>query len=232
VATPLPSLGGGGAVRGIASDAAGVAVMMVGNAASPSGGRNTIVWTRTETGWMHRIFTAPGGIVGFWGQAINPRGMVVGMNGSGCCYAAFWDSLGTPTLLQPVTPGAAAAAWSIDDAGTVIVGNSNGPVMWTRTLVNGVYGPWSAAKPLESTSGCKSGGATIANAINGAGTIAVGASCGAPVAWIIENGVVVERRPLVGLGPPNTGAAYGISDSPSPIITGEANGRGVYWRTF
>jgi hypothetical protein len=231
VETPLPSLGEGGAVRGVASDAAGVAVMMVGNAHSSSN-RNTIVWTRTSTGWEHRIFPAPAGIIGFWGQAINRRGMVAGMNGSGCCYAAFWDSLGTPTLLQPITSGATAAAWSIDDVGTIIVGQSNGiAVMWTRTFVNGVYGPWSGAKALESSkTTCK--GTSIANAVNGAGKVAVGSSCGGAVVWIIDDGVVVERRVLVGLGPPNTGAAFGINDLPNPIVTGQANNGGVYWRSF
>jgi hypothetical protein len=234
VPTPLPSLGQGGAVRGITSDAAGVAVMMVGNSFSDGGTKNPIVWTRTAAGWEYRIFSVPAGIVsGAWGQAINPRGMVAGMDGSGCCNAVFWDSLGAPTRLAPITAGATAAAYSIDDAGTVIVGQSDGvAVMWTRTLVNGAYGPWSAAKALEATRSVCKRGASIAYAVNGAGTVAVGSSCGAPVAWILGNGVVVERRLLVGLGPPNNGVANGINDLPNPIITGEANNGGVYWRTF
>lgn len=233
VATPLPSLGEGGAVRGIASDGAGVAVMMVGNSFSATR-KNPIVWTRTATGWEYRILPVPASVVGgAWGQAINPRGMVAGMDGTSCCNAVFWDSLGAPTRLEPIASGAAAAAYSIDDAGTIIVGESNGvAVMWTRTLVNGVYGPWNAAKALEGTKTVCKRGASIAYAVNGAGTVAVGSSCGAPVAWIIGDGVVVERRLLVGLGPPNNGTAYGINDLPNPVITGEANNRGVYWRTF
>jgi hypothetical protein len=233
VATTLPSLGNGSAVRGVASDAAGVAVLMVGNAFSTGSKKNPIVWTRTGTGWEYRIFPMPAGLAGGWGQAINPRGMVAGMDGSGCCNAVYWDSLGASTRLQPIVPGASAAALSIDDAGTVIVGPSNGvAVVWTRTLVNGVFGPWSAAKALESTKALCRNGASIANAVNGAGTVVVGSSCGAAVAWILDNGIVVQRRLLGGLGPPNGGVANGINDLANPIITGEANNGGVYWRTF
>src|SRR4029453_4683570 len=100
-ATTLADLGSanGGAVRGIASDASGNAVMLTGNAFSLDGRKNALVWTRTPNGWSQRVFARPAGLTGAWGQAINRRGQVVGMDGSGCCSAVYWDSLGAPTKL-------------------------------------------------------------------------------------------------------------------------------------
>src|SRR6185436_2011329 len=79
-AIKLPSLGAGGTTRGIASDAAGDAVKIGGASLLPGGGqRRPTVWTRTATGWQPRCLTLPGGVLGAWGQAINPRGQVAGM---------------------------------------------------------------------------------------------------------------------------------------------------------
>jgi len=233
-ATTLADLGSanGGAVRGIASDASGNAVMLTGNAFSLDGRKNALVWTRTPNGWSQRVFARPAGLTGAWGQDINRRGQVVGMDGSGCCSAVYWDSLGAPTKL-PLTSGAsAAAAWSINGDGTVVVGNSGGAVMWRRTLVGNVYGPWTVIALENPTALCGKTGTSVAYDVNSAGTIAVGTSCGLAVAWSLTGGSVT-RVVLQGLGPPNQATAYGINDAASPRAAGLANNsQGVYWWGF
>ena len=219
----LPTLGAGGTTRGIASDAAGDAVMIAGASWVPglSGGaaRRPTVWTRTATAWQPRYLTLPGGVLGAWGQAINPRGQVVGMDGSGCCSAIYWDSLGTPTILGN------GSAWSINGDGTVVVGAAGGrAVFWRRTLAGGTYGPWSSAIALENTGNYCSKGASIANAVNAPGTVVVGQSCGTGVAWRLSGGTVTSRVVLQGLGPPNQSIAYGVNDLAAPRATGTAKG--------
>jgi hypothetical protein len=235
IPTTMADLGNGGAVRGIASNAAGDAVLMTGNASSPTGRKNPVVWTRTQAGWQQRINPVPAELAGAWGQAINARGQVVGMDGSGCCSAVYWDSLGVPSTLPPISKATNAAAYSINGDGTMVVGNSGGQgVLWRRTLVGGAYGAWSAAIALESTSAiCGRNGASFAYDVNAAGTIIVGVSCGVAVAWRVSNGVVTSRDVLQGLGPPNQSVVYGINDATAPLAVGTAkNSAGVYWWGF
>ena len=232
-ATTMSDLGEGGAVRGVASDAGGDAVLLTGNAFSGIN-KNAIVWTRTASGWQQRINRLPPGLVNAWGQAINARGQVVGMDGSGCCTAVYWDSLGEPTKLLPLAK-TNAAAYSINGDGTISVGNSGTQaVYWRRTLSGGVYGPWSGAIALETTSTiCGRNAGSNAYDVNAAGTIVVGGSCGVAVAWRLSNGVVTSRDVLQGLGPPNQGVVYGINDAPAPRAAGSAkNAAGVYWWGF
>ena len=225
--TKLPSLGVGGTTRGIASDAAGDAVLISGATLTPGGTggqRKPTVWTRTATGWQPRYFTLPGGVTGAWGQAINARGQVAGMDGSGCCFAIYWDSLGTPTVLGALGNATNSSAWSINGDGTVIVGGSGKTaVFWRRTLVGGTYGPWSGAIALENSgSFCGKGASSLANDVNAAGTVVVGQSCGTAVAWRLSGGTVTSRVVLQGLGPPNQSVAYGINDLAAPRATGTA----------
>jgi hypothetical protein len=230
-AIKLPTLGAGGTTRGIASDAAGDAVMIAGASLLPgvagAAARRPTVWTRTVTGWQPRSLTLPSNVLGAWGQAINSRGQVAGMDGSGCCNAIYWDSLGTPTILGN------GAAWSINGDGTVVVGVAGTAVFWWRTLVGGVYGPWSRAIPLENTGSYCGKGASSANAVNAAGTVVVGQSCGIGVAWHVSGGTVISRTVLQGLGPPNQSVAYGINDLAAPQATGTAKSTtGVLFRGF
>jgi uncharacterized membrane protein len=235
---PFPSGAAAGFTRGIASDAQGNAVFVSGSDRNPS--RKPTVWTRTTNGWQYRENTIPAGVASAWIQSINAKGQGAGMDGSGCCFALYWDSLGVGTTLAPLPGSSQAAAWSINGDGTVIVGDSNGSaVMWTRTLANGVYGPWSGAIALENSSDyCTNGGAG-AKAVNAAGTIIVGASCKLPVAWFVSGGTVT--RFLLGtLGPPNNGVAHAINNLPSPNAAGglSPNGsaagyaNGAFWKNF
>jgi hypothetical protein len=227
-AIKLPSLGAGGTTRGIASDAAGNAVMIAGASLLPGGAggaaRRPTVWTRTGTGWQPRYLTLPSGVLGAWGQTINSRGQV-----AGCCSAIYWDSLGTPTILGD------GRAWSINGDGTVVVGEAGGAaVFWWRTLAGGVYGSWSSTIPLENTGAfCGKGASSTANAVNAAGTVVVGQSCGIGVAWRLSGGTVLSRTVLQGLGPPNQSVAYGINDLATPQATGTAKSTtGVLFRGF
>jgi uncharacterized membrane protein len=222
----LPSLGGDGVVRGIASDAAGDAVMLSGSLLTPNAlGRTPTVWTRTASGWEARYLGFPAGIIGAWGQDINGRGQVAGMDGSGCCLAIYWDSLGAPTTLTGLSGAKNSSAWGINADGTMIVGLSGKTaVMWKRTLVAGTYGAWSAAISLESTgSFCGKNGSSHAYDVNAAGTVIVGQSCGIATAWKLSGGAVVQRVVLQGLGPPNQSVAYGTNELGTQA-TGTAKG--------
>jgi uncharacterized membrane protein len=223
-AARLPSLGADGTVRGIASDAAGDAVLLSGATLLPNAPRTPTVWTRTATGWQPRYFAIPAGVVSAWGQAINVRGQVAGMDGSTCCFAIYWDSLGTPTVLGRLGAARNASAWSINGDGTIIVGGSGASaVYWRRTLVAGSYGPWSGAIALENTgANCGKNGSSLAYDVNAAGTMVVGMSCGVATAWRLSGGVVTSRVVLQGLGPPNQSVAYGVNDLPAPQAVGQA----------
>jgi uncharacterized membrane protein len=165
-------------------------------------------------------------VAGAWGQAINARGQVAGMDGTGCCFAIYWDSLGAPTILGALGNASNSTAWSINGDGTVIVGGSGkSAVFWRRSLDNGTYGPWSGAIALEATGTvCGKGGTSLANDVNAAGTVVVGESCGTAVAWRLSGGTVTSRTVLQGLGPPNQSVAYGINDLGAPRATGTAKG--------
>lgn len=235
---PMPPAGTGGTARGLASDAQGNAVFVGGAAITPH--RVPAVWTRTPSGWQVHVNSLPDSVVSAWVQSINSKGQGAGMSGSGCCFAVYWDSLGVGTVLAPLPGSSQAAAWSINGDGTVIVGDSNGfAVMWTRTLTDGIYGPWSGATALENTTDYCGNTGSGAKAVNAAGTIIVGESCRLPVAWFVSGGTVT-RFLLGSLGPPNTGEALAINNllnpnaaggvSPNGSAAGFANG--AFWKNF
>ena len=235
VAANTSDLGNGGAVRGIASDANGDAILLTGNVFALDNSKHAVVWTRAAGAWQQRVFPVPVGLVGAFGQAINARGQVVGMDGTGCCTAVYWDSLGAPTTLARLPGVRNAAAYSINGDGTIIVGNSGvSAVLWRRTLTNGVYGSWSGAIALENTAAlCGKSGSSIAYDLNSAGTVVVGSSCDVAVSWKLAGGGVTSRVVMQGLGPPNQSAAYGVNDAGAPLASGTAkNGTGVYWWGF
>jgi hypothetical protein len=237
----LPDAGFGGAVRAMVSDVNGAPILMTGNVFTNGSNKTPARWTpcTTETGcangWLLATVPLAPPITEAWGQDVNPLGMIVEMEGSGCCRAAFWDADGSQTVLTPVSAGAAAAAWGINDAGTVIVGQSGGvAVVWIRASAGDSFG---APTRLESTA-CKGNGSSIAYAVNpdftSSGTI-VGQACGIPVAWKVDNtGAVIQRITLPSTGRSTSGVANSInrSTSASYRITGQVNGTGVYWTSF
>jgi uncharacterized membrane protein len=236
----------GGAVRAIASDALGVPVRMTGNVWRSGATKTPARWSPCTVepgctnGWLLTTVTVTPPITEAWGQDINPSGMIVGMEGSGCCRAAFWDANDVQSVLPPVAAGAAAAAWGINDAGTVIVGQSNSiAVAWVRASTSFDF---KTIMPiaLEGSKTCKGGGTSIAYAVNPdfatAGTI-VGQACGAPVAWKVNVATVpvsIVKVVLPSSGRSGSGAAHSINRSTSAAhrIAGQVNGAGAYWTNF
>ena len=222
----LPDSGQGGAARAVASDPiTGAAVLLAGNVQTSrhTPGR----WSWNGSGWVLTSLPRPGPNGNAFGQGINAGGMVVGMDGVTCCSAYFWDAAGTLTVLPPLVSGSASAAYGINDAGTIIVGNSNGvAVAWIRAST---ADPWPTPVPLD-TNGC--GGGAIA--INASGVI-VGNSCGLPAAWRPSGGGGYTRSQLSDLGNHHPGAetAEAVNNGTvAPLIAVGNVGQGVYWTGF
>jgi hypothetical protein len=226
---PMPQGLTVGAARGLASDVNGKAVFLAGAHPNNAGLNGAMIWMKDATGWHVRVDTLPTGVPGGWAQAANAKGQTVGMDGSAGAFALYWDSVGTAAILS----SNAATAYSISGDGTVVVGSAHGKAaMWIRTLINGMYGPWSGDIYLDTAS-CGS----AAFAVNAAGTVAVGASCNQPVAWNISGTGATEMQ-LGTLGPPNSGTAFAINNllAPNAAGGGGANGSGfstgVLWKSF
>ncbi len=235
----LPDLGAGGAARAIASDGSGAPVFLIGNVFRTINGTGHIKtparWYKDGTGaWALDTLPRPNGI-NFFGQDVTPTGMAVGMDGVTCCLAIFWDVPGatadTGTVLPPLVPGAASAAYAINDAGTIIVGHSNGvAVAWKRVST---ADSWTTPVALENTSSyCKTsrGGGSGASDVNAAGII-VGSSCGHAVVWK-PSGAGYTRLVLGDVGNhPNNAEAIAINNAAIPVAVGTA-GPAVYWINF
>ena len=234
--TPLPLPAGitAGSARSLASDANGNAVFIAGAYPNVTGLNGPIVWTRTPSGWQAKFDTLPTAVPGGWAESANAKGQSAGMNGTAGTYALFWDSVGTAAILSSNQ----ATAWSINGDGTVVVGSANGvAAMWTRTLANGVYGPWSGDIFLDTPANSCSKPNSIAYAVNAAGTVAVGTSCNQPVAWNIS-GNTISRVLLGTLGPPNNATAFSVNNLAMPNAAGGASqsgsgfATGVLWKSF
>jgi hypothetical protein len=232
---PLPSGITLGGARAVASDANGKALFIAGSYRNHNWQNRPVVWTRTSTGWQAAFDSLPAGVPSGWAQSINAKGESAGMDGSAGAFALYWDSLGTPSILSSNS----ATAWSINGDGTVVVGSAAGvAAMWTRTLTNGVYGPWSGDIFLDTPANSCSSPSSTAFAINAAGTVAVGRSCGQPVAWNISGTTVTGRFLLGTIGPPDAGTAFSVNNLPMPNAAGGASqtssgfGTGVLWKSF
>ncbi len=245
--SPIPDAGFGGAVRAIASGVSGAPVVMTGNVWTNGSIKTPARWTPCTVepgcanGW--RLSTVPLSppITEAWGQDINPSGMIVGMEGTGCCRAAFWDANNAQSILQPLVAGAAAAAWGLNDAGTIIVGQSNDvAVVWVRGSTSVDFATVAPIR-LEATNTCKGNAVSIAYAVNPdfgtSGTI-VGQACGAPVAWKVDVSVSpasIVKVVLPSTGRSTSGEALSINRSTSGSryrIVGDVNGAGAYWTNF
>ena len=242
----IPDVGFGGAVRAIASDALGAPVVMTGNVWTNGTNKTPARWTPCTVGpgctngWLLSTVPLTPPITEAWGQDINPSGMIVGMEGTGCCRAAFWDANNVQSILQPLVVGAAAAAWGLNDAGTIIVGQSNDvAVAWVRASTIAKFDTIAPIR-LEAAKTCKGGGVSVAYAVNPdfgtSGTI-VGQACGVPVAWKVDVGVSpasIVKVVLPSTGRSTSGEARSINRSSSSFyrIVGAVNGAGAYWTNF
>ena len=242
----IPDAGFGGAVRAIASDALGAPIMMTGNVWVNGFNKTPARWTPCTVeagcmnGWLLSMVPLTAPITEAWGQDINPSGMIVGMEGTGCCRAAFWDANNVQSTLKPLVAGAAAAAWGLNDAGTIIVGQSNDvAVAWVRASTS-IDFETVAPIQLEATKTCKGGGVSIAYAVNpdfGTSGTVVGQACGVPVAWKVDVGVSppsIAKVLLPSTGRSTSGEARSINRSTSQRyrIVGGVNGAGAYWTNF
>lgn len=242
----LPDVGFGGAVRAIASDVSSARLLMTGNVWTNGNIKTPARWTSCTdepgcvNGWLFSTVTLTPPIREAWGQDINASGMIVGMEGTGCCRAAFWGANNAQSILQPLVTGAAAAAWGLNDAGTIIVGqSSDAAVAWVRADTSVDFAMVAPIR-LEAPKTCKGGGTSIAYAVNPdfatSGTI-VGQACGLPVAWKVNVGVSpasIVKVLLPSTGRSTSGQALSINRSGSLNyrIVGEVNGAGVYWTNF
>jgi len=134
-----------------------------------------------------------------------------------------------------------AAAWGLNDAGTIIVGQSNDvAVAWVRASTSVDFASVAPIR-LEAPKTCKGTGTSIAYAVNPdfvtSGTV-VGQACGLPVAWNVD--VAVSPASIVKVVLPSTGRstsgeARSINRSTSLSlyrIVGAVNGAGAYWTNF
>ncbi len=229
----LPDSGQGGSARALASDpVSGAAVFLTGSVQNSTNTRHTPgKWSWNGSGWILTGLPLPGPRSNGFGQGINRSGMAVGMDGTSCCNAFFWDAAGTLTVLPQLVGGAASAAWAINDAGNIIVGNSNSlAVAWIRASTTDA---WPTPVALENTASFCSGSAatSVAYAVNSAGVI-VGQSCGVPVAWRPSGGGYT--RILLGdLGNHRGGSANAINNGTvAPLIAAGTVGQGVFWTGF
>jgi uncharacterized membrane protein len=229
----LPDSGAGGAARGLASDpATGAATFLTGSVQNSANTRHTPAkWTWNGTSWVLTGLPRPGPKGNGFGQDINASGMAVGMDGVTCCSAFFWNAAGTLTVLPQLVSGAPSAAWAINDAGTIIVGNSNSvAVAWIRASTTDA---WTTPVALENTASFCTGrsAASVAHDVNSAGII-VGASCGVPVAWKPAGGGYT-RELLGDLGNHRGGSANAINNGTvAPLIAAGTVGQGVFWTGF
>lgn len=236
---PLPDFSLGGDARGLASDGiTGAASFLAGNANRLCNSaplcHTPAKWTANGAGgWsLTRLPLRTDSAKGF-AQGVNPAGMTVGMDGTNCCSAFFWDASNTLTVLPPLVSGAPSAAWAINDAGTVIVGNSNQvAVAWIRASTSDA---WTTPVALENTAAfCavshhSTSIFSVAYDVNSAGII-VGQSCGVPVAWKPSGGGYT-RELLGDLGNHKGGFANAINNAATPIAAGTV-GQGVFWTGF
>jgi hypothetical protein len=244
-AVALEMAGSDGRVFAIVSDASGHAMRMAGSAwlGTTADTRRALMWTRTNdpwTGtsdtWRLQVNPTPGG-GGAFAVGVNFRGMLVGMDGTTCCKAFYWNADGTGAVLPSLSSGAASHAWAITADGTMIVGGSNNlAVAWRRTAnADGSFGDWAKPVALEPTSQfCGRNGASEAHDVAPDGSVIVGSSCGTPMAWRIASpGSTPVRTTLKGLGNPNNGWANAINaNAAAPLAAGRANNTGVFWRRF
>jgi len=229
----LPDLGLGGAVRGAASDpVTGAATVAVGWVQSQVR-RTPAKWTLVGGGWAIDTLHLPVGPGNGLGQDANALGMIVGFDGTGCCYALYYDPAGVGQTLPRIN-GTASTAWAITEDGLSVVGGSNGrAVIWTRSSSNV---PWTGQPtPLEDPAkmcGGKGGhtGTSVAQDINAAGTI-VGLSCDEAVAWRRSSGGYT-RISLGGIGNHCIHGCRARAINDAGRAAGTASDVAVYWSGF
>jgi uncharacterized membrane protein len=224
----LPDLGVSSGARGLASHPlTGEVTMVVGMVTPPGELRKPAVWTRAASGdWTVQALTLPAGSGNGLAHDANALGMVVGFDGTGCCYALYYDANGQGTAL-PRLNNAASTAWAISEDGLKIVGGSNGrAVVWSRSLTSS---SWPMPIQLEDTRAiCGRNGTSLARDINVSGVI-VGESCKQPVAWKPDGAGKYARIVLGGVGNGCTHGCSALAINDAGLATGRVSSIAVYW---
>lgn len=223
----LPNLGGNGAAWGVASDAQGMASIIVGWVQQPAGARLPARWTRAGSGWSLTVLPLPAGPAGMLLRDVNALGMAVGYDGTGCCWAAYYDAAGAGQALPRIN-NTASTAWDISEDGLRIAGGSNSrAVVWSRASVTAV---WTLPIVLEDTRAiCGRNGFSVAYGMNDAGVV-VGMSCDEAVAWK-PGGAGYQRVRLGSIAVCNKDCrARRINDSGT--AAGQGSNAAVYWSGF
>jgi hypothetical protein len=226
-AETLPNLGSSGAAWGLASDAQGEASIIVGWVQQPSVGRLPARWTRTGSAWSLAVLALPPGPGGMLLRDVNSQGMAVGYDGTGCCWAAYYDAAGAGQTLPRIND-AASTAWDISEDGLRIAGGSNNrAVVWSRSSISAA---WTLPIVLEDTRAiCGRNGFSVAYGMNEAGAV-VGMSCDEAVAWKPSGGGY-QRVRLGSIAVCNKDCrARRINDSGT--AAGEGSNVAVYWSGF
>jgi hypothetical protein len=224
----LPGIGGNGAAWAVASDAAGLAKFVAGWVQAPTGGRLPTRWSWNGAEWVREVFTLPSGPSGLLLRDVNALGMSVGFDGTGCCWAAYYDQNGNGETLPRIN-NAASTAWDITEDGLRIAGGSNSrAVVWSRASVED---DWTLPIVLEDTRAyCGRSGSSVAFGINETGMV-VGMSCEEAVAWK-PSASGYQRVRLGSLGVCNKGECHARRVNNAGTVVGEANGDAVYWFGF
>ena len=225
----LPDAGGNGAAWALASDASGLASMAVGWVQLATGARMPARWIRSGGSWSLQVLALPPGPGGLLLRDVNALGMSVGFDGTGCCWAAYYDPAGNGQTLPRIN-AAASTAWDITEDGLRIAGGSNNrAVVWSRASTSA--GWTTLPTVLEDTRVyCGRNGSSAAFGINEAGVV-VGISCEEAVAWK-PIGSGYQRVRLGAFGVCNKGECQARRVNDAGTAAGEANGAAVYWAGF
>lgn len=232
----LTGIGGGGAARAVASHPVnGSAILIAGNVNTSPSKRERIplkkpaLWSGSGTAWgTPALLPLPAGFASGRAEDVSPTGIAVGLAGElfDVHHALVWETPGGVEVLQPLTPGGSGAAFAINPAGTVIVGESNQrAVFWMKEGVT-----WGPPRQLDQAgeicSGDKYSHATDVND----GGLVIGVHCEVATVWRISGGVVIDRFFLPGLGPSNRPRVEAVNNASQPLAAGAAGEHVVVWQ--
>jgi hypothetical protein len=240
----LPNPGGaGGSAKSVARTSAGA--IIVGGFDVKSGKPSTVVqnrpalWTRSGSSWLGPTFySTPNGNGEIW--RINGSAMAVGRSSEATAQVGYiWNSATDYTAIDGLP-------FSINEAGTVAVGNNNAgqAVYWTR---NPSTGRWdTVGRVLAGSDGAPAGGTAFD--VNDAGII-VGRFSFSPTklkasVWRLDMSVyppvpIGGVQVLSGLGPTTTSEAASGKAITNVLVDGyyiiagtasESNTYAVRWR--
>jgi hypothetical protein len=182
------------------------------------------VWRRVSGAWgPAQVYAYPGQAASIYDIAADGGAAGRTTATDGMVQGIVWDNAGTYTVLDGI-------AYGINNAGTIVVGEKNGPVFWYRTA----SGAWTTtATPLPVLgAGCTGG---RANDVNDAGVV-VGGSCVSTnkrrgSVWRLDLSgsvpIASAPSPLPGLGVAGTGedntAATAITSTAPYVVVGYVN---------